>query len=717
MADLNSQGLQQQIDDLQRSLNGLNNTVDKGDDLLTRELKARGMSAEKSNAVSQGLDKLGSSVTRLTAQIYKGEQGAEMMADAFANAAGAGGTLAFVMGNKVVKALSVLGIGLVQYGRAAAQMSDVLFKSYQGISRAGAAGADGLEGVFAQLQDFRLSLGEIEQLSQLYQQNAQALALFRGTVYEGAKSLGQLRKNVTATGLEREFLGLGMTTQEINESLGGFINLQSRLGIQQVRDNTRITASLNAYIQEQDAITKITGATRRQQEEAANKAMNIEQFRAKINELVAKGDLAEANRLMSIFKGLDAVSSDLSAAFASTVTGFVTEGSGVTGQLVAQGKFLEISNNRNIQLADAMGITADSVEGFMKGVGNAQASVGMFNQAFGANYSQLSDFVQIYKDAGHTFKTVEDVQRAQRAAAEKGLGAQVDLRTAQMNSMQSMQSFINFGVNPATRALAELARATEKLLSILPGAKPTGGYGQAGTGTLGGSLAATGAGAATGAAVGSVVPVIGTTIGAAVGGLLGYLGYEGFGGGTSQIKPEDVINFGTGTGSRQHFDQLQDHIKERALAMAYAYQQQTGQKLNLNSAFRSAEEQAALIARGGQGANPAAAPGNSLHQQGRILKGLFGRGLVACKGHVSDDHGQRRSTSNTGGVVADVIKAYWKCGGMTLNNHTQRVPHQEHVNTCLARHSGKRGVVAGQHGQLFASGVRGTNAVQGEGFA
>lgn len=613
MADLNSEELQQTIRDLADSLNGLGRSAASGESALEKELKVRGLSTEAARQAGNTLDALGRTAVKLTGQIYKGQQGVGVFAEAVDDAATAIGALTFILGGPIVKVVTALTLGFFKLGRMSAEMSDALFKSYQNISRSGAAAADGLQGVFGLMQDLRLSTDELDQLNSVISENAQAFALFQGTVYDGARSFGALRKSITNSRLEREFMGLGMNTQEINESMAGFVSVQSRLGIQQIKDSNAVTKSLNAYIQEQDAITKITGATRRQQEEAANKALAIEQFRAKVNELVAKGDedsIKEANRLMSIFKGLDAVSSDLSGAFASAVTGFVTEGAGVTGQLVAQGKLMEIANNRSIGLADAMQITAQGVEGFMKGVGNAQASVGKFNEAFGANYAQLSDFIKIYKDAGHTFKTVEDVQNAMRAASEAGVGAQIDARVSQMNSMQAMQAFVNIGVNPATAALATLAGVVEGLTSMLPGKR--------GAATAAGAAT----GAATGAAIGSVVPGIGTAIGAGVGAIVGGIGGFMAGGGgekiaTSQgmINPDDVLKFTSGTGSRDHFDKLEPAVKQAFLNMARDYNNLTGQKLQVNSAFRSLGEQAAV----NPGANPKAAPGMSLHNQGRAL--------------------------------------------------------------------------------------------------
>ena len=70
--------------------------------------------------------------------------------------------------------------------------------------------------------------------------------------------------------------------------------------------------------------------------------------------------------------------------------------------------------------------------------------------------------------------------------------------------------------------------------------------------------------------------------------------------------------FGGGTGSRQHFDQLDQRLRDKVLAAAAQYYQTTGQKLKINSAYRSADEQA----RVDSGGRPKAEPGKSLHQSG-----------------------------------------------------------------------------------------------------
>ena len=80
-------------------------------------------------------------------------------------------------------------------------------------------------------------------------------------------------------------------------------------------------------------------------------------------------------------------------------------------------------------------------------------------------------------------------------------------------------------------------------------------------------------------------------------------------------NPTDFIKFSGGTGDQAHFDQLDPNVRGKFFAMAQAYYTKTGKMLQINSAFRTAEEQAKV----NSGTNPKAAPGKSLHNVGRAL--------------------------------------------------------------------------------------------------
>jgi hypothetical protein len=86
-------------------------------------------------------------------------------------------------------------------------------------------------------------------------------------------------------------------------------------------------------------------------------------------------------------------------------------------------------------------------------------------------------------------------------------------------------------------------------------------------------------------------------------------------GGPPSLNPKDFIKFTGGTGDEAHFNQLEPKVQNNFMRMAQDYFNLTGKKLQVNSAFRSPEEQAGVDS----GANPKAAPGMSKHNVGRAL--------------------------------------------------------------------------------------------------
>jgi hypothetical protein len=611
MADLDSQRLQQQVDELTNKLNGLSANSNKA-------AGATGKVATKNEQLAASAGTAADALTSLTKQIYQGQQGAKVFSDAVRRGAesAAGITAALGKNSKLAVGAGILGVGLVKLGAMAAEMSDDLFKSFQGLTRVGAVGSEGLTGVFDQLQNFRLSLQDLGQLTQLFAENAKSLALFGGTVTAGAKSLGQLRKIITTTGLEGEFMALGMNTQEINEAMAGYVATQVSTGRIQRMNTDQLVSGTEAYVKQMDELTKLTGVSRKEAESQIEANMRNERFAATVEKVRREqGDEAAENLRRNM--------AFLSAQYPDTAEGLKDIAGGFVNTQAAQKAFLSGFGPVTKQLTGDLGPALNTLsQASQRNTRNFEslAQVGAFGNTFGSFNEQLKISGLSAVDMAKAQEQARQEQTDQIKNTEEGVKAQIDLRKSQMDTMQNLQRFINLGVNPATQALAGLAKAGLELSSTLPGAKATRGYGQQGTASLGGSLAATGAGAAGGAVAGLPGGLPGVAIGGIVGGILGKLGYDQFAGGTAAINPDDVIEFGSGTGSRQHFDQLSPEVRERALAMAYAYNQETeGQKLRLESAFRSAEEQADLIRRGAQGNRPIAEPGQSLHQQGRAL--------------------------------------------------------------------------------------------------
>ncbi len=99
------------------------------------------------------------------------------------------------------------------------------------------------------------------------------------------------------------------------------------------------------------------------------------------------------------------------------------------------------------------------------------------------------------------------------------------------------------------------------------------------------------------------------------------------GGDSSGAKPEEVLKFSGESGKRENFDALNENMKSSLLAAAQQYNEQTGQKLQINSALRFPEDQQRLYdetveaKRPGIGPNgmPVAKPGRSSHESGNAV--------------------------------------------------------------------------------------------------
>jgi hypothetical protein len=186
---------------------------------------------------------------------------------------------------------------------------------------------------------------------------------------------------------------------------------------------------------------------------------------------------------------------------------------------------------------------------------------------------------------------------------------QVDIERTQRRARDNMQDFVNLGINPVTKAMSLLADVVEGLTNMLPGAgrareraKEAELNKQGKTSARQDQVAAIEAGSTLGdLGTAQLTPAEEAAYAAK--------------GGPPPINALDFIKFTGGTGSEEHFKKLQPNVQSAFLQMAQEYNNLTGKKLQVNSAFRSPEEQANV----NSGTNPKAAPGMSLHNIGRAL--------------------------------------------------------------------------------------------------
>lgn len=552
---------------LNETMNGLGVSATSGRGQLVDTLNQFGPLGGKAEKLVKGLGELGGAAAKLTTSLYSGKQGAEVLADAAEKAADGFSSLLSMFG-PLGKVAGFAVQAIAKAGKVIAQQSDQLFKSYQNLSRSGAAAAGGIEQMFKTMQNFGYGIEQLGDMENLIKENAQSLAAFRGNVYTGAKAMGDVAKGIVRSNIGGEFMRMGLSVDDINKNIGGYIQLQSRLGNVQTRTTEDITKSVASYIRETDAITKLTGINREQQEAAQQRALTIEQFRYRQEKLIAEGRSDQAAVEMRVYKAMEN-QPKLQQAYAESLNGAIASQNSANLYVISGGKSLQLAGR---SFEEQMEILHGAAESGIKTYGDNLIKYGQFGDAMGLSAAELYDFKNTMGDMSKRSKEVTDEQNKQGKSAGKIVDAQVALRQSQMNARDSLQSFVQIGVNPATRALQKLAGIPEAAAGTLPGETPAAGVGgrggaaptakgQAGrTGLSGGGALA---GAAYGAAVGSIVPGLGTVMGGAVGGLIGAVGGGMMGGGgtaaggdkTTQLldyigKLESGNNYNTLVGGR-----------------------------------------------------------------------------------------------------------------------------------------------------------------------
>ena len=407
------------------------------------------------------LKKLGSSAISLAGAIKDNKQGADVFTDSITSGADAVakytskfGVLGQVIGG-VIKAGSAY-IGAVN------KQSDALFKSYQELSRFGATGAGGMSDVFANLKRFGYGVEELGNLTALIGESSKELAVFNGSVFGGARDLANLSADITASGLQRGFMNMGMNVDEINRGNRAYYLQMGRLNRQQ-----QITTQGAAdYHYQMEALSKLTGQTRKEMEDQRLQDLQVDEIFAAIQKS------ADPDKVFAVFNSLKAINPDLALAVGQSLQGIV-------GQSDKQMQAIQATSGRIVELSVALNKSLISEDQFMKELaasmqGNMEARTalaGVTNNAkiFGDSLFKDSMLVQKYGDKNAM--TLEQMTRESKLAA-LGLDGTTDsatgLRISQMKSRDAMENFVNAGVRPVTAAMEILAKAVEYLTLLIP---------------------------------------------------------------------------------------------------------------------------------------------------------------------------------------------------------------------------------------------------------
>jgi hypothetical protein len=165
------------------------------------------------------------------------------------------------------------GIGTIISGASFAVQSftDFLtssFTNYREISNVGATFGNDMIEVSRNALNAGMSMSDF---TDMIKQNSDVLMSLGGSASSGAQRLAELRDGIINSDLANRFYGLGLTTKDIENFMGGYLTQQQRLGSLQRRSDRDLREGTRLYIEELDKVTKLTGIQRKSLDEQAKR--------------------------------------------------------------------------------------------------------------------------------------------------------------------------------------------------------------------------------------------------------------------------------------------------------------------------------------------------------------------------------------------------------------------------------------------------------------
>jgi len=142
------------------------------------------------------------------------------------------------------------------------------FDAFQQVAQVGATFNNNLIELRKTAAGALIPIGEF---TELIIKNSETLAALGGSVTNGAKVFSDVAK-VFNEEYSQQLIGAGYSLSQMNDSIMAYLDLQTRLGKVDNRNINTITKGTRDYMQELDQVTKLTGMSRKQAEEAVKKA-------------------------------------------------------------------------------------------------------------------------------------------------------------------------------------------------------------------------------------------------------------------------------------------------------------------------------------------------------------------------------------------------------------------------------------------------------------
>lgn len=427
-------------------------------------------------SAANALGGLASGAGSVVKALYSGETGMKQfdgMIDGVGKAAGEASKALQVAGGPIGKVAAVV-LKFVELltgpAKAITEMADKYYHSYQQLAKSGAAAADGMMGVGNDALKMGLVLKDMDSYVQLISANAPDLARLGGSAAQGRRMLSNMGQELEKDRLN--FIALGMDMKDVSEGMVGFVKQQNLSGGVASRNTKELAQSARNYILEQDAMTKLTGVSRKEMEEQLASAMREEQFNALIRKTRMEQGDAAADAIINTRKLMEnTLGPGAAKGFAAAMTGNLAD---VEAQKLAMTAGFDNLNaamhGLKTGLMDpikATGTVAKGLKRFEETTGGPLALVGANNQRMVAYNEQVKAAMFDEAKATEEMEKIKKLQADAIKNGDKATAEQSKLMLKQLEDAAALQKMMQKGIEPMQKAGLAMADIMNQLVDGL----------------------------------------------------------------------------------------------------------------------------------------------------------------------------------------------------------------------------------------------------------
>ena len=371
----------------------------------------------------------------------------------------------------LLSSIPLLGPALDNAAKATAAASTFIIdrlddtaKAYTQLGSVGATASDGVTGLSRQFN--QLGSISLPAFTQAVADNSVGLSAFGSTTAGGAeqlsRALGDLSRDTGPFG--NELLRLGFTFNEVAEFGANSIATQTLLGRRQFRTTQDVTNATFEYIKELDLLSRVTGTSRKQQQDEQRKNLADTRFRARLEVLRSQGNEKAAAALDTLATSVGGPAADAIRAFA---TGIPLSQEAAQANILLQGGLEEvvrkIENGADAQTA--MGILLERGYQGAEKFGNLLQYTG--DAIGGPATKQILDFAQLYRRALQEGIDPLEAAKKQQEALSKAIDPTTKKFTdAQQNIATASRELQRLGFTLLPEATGAVVGFTSALKSI-----------------------------------------------------------------------------------------------------------------------------------------------------------------------------------------------------------------------------------------------------------